>query len=186
MAAKRISGTAIDWTRFTQMVPKHERANFNAFKAKHDGYMLRMLSYPETAPSIDFNSYRNRVANPEIVDKLEKAYKSVQISYPKDTRSHEVDTQQKQSKINNEELLRTSALVIEEALKMRKKFEIMIPYADMTKEEWTLTFPDWSIRWQRPTMFPHWQTVPGLSKEEQKEYSKIEEPPKHTVNYWGK
>ena len=39
--ASRISKSSIDWTRFAQLVPKHDKAAFNAFKARSDGYLMR-------------------------------------------------------------------------------------------------------------------------------------------------
>jgi F-type H+-transporting ATPase subunit d len=45
MAAKRITQSSIDWTRFAQLIPKSERHMFNAFKAKSDAYLRRSLSF---------------------------------------------------------------------------------------------------------------------------------------------
>jgi hypothetical protein len=45
MAAKRITKSSIDWTRFAQLVPKSERNMFIAFKAKSDAYLRRSLSF---------------------------------------------------------------------------------------------------------------------------------------------
>lgn len=41
MAAARISKSSMDWARFAQLVPKHDVPQFNAFKAKSDGYLVR-------------------------------------------------------------------------------------------------------------------------------------------------
>ena len=41
MASRRISKSTIDWAKFSQLVPKSERAKFNAFKARSDGYLRR-------------------------------------------------------------------------------------------------------------------------------------------------
>lgn len=52
------------------------------------------MSYPENPPQINFDEYRNKVANKELVGKLEQAYKSLKINYPKENLSQEVDKQE--------------------------------------------------------------------------------------------
>lgn len=41
MAVNRISKSSVDWVRFAQLVPRFDKPNFNAFKAKSDGYLVR-------------------------------------------------------------------------------------------------------------------------------------------------
>lgn len=41
MAAARISKSSVDWARFAQLVPRFDKAQFNAFKGKSDGYLVR-------------------------------------------------------------------------------------------------------------------------------------------------
>lgn len=42
----------------------------------------------------------------------------------------------------------------------------MIPYRNMTQEEFALTFPDWGPSIDAPSIHPHYEKTPGLSKEE--------------------
>ena len=41
----------------------------------------------------------------------------------------------------------------------------------MTVEEFSLTFPDWVPSYKAPSIFPHYEKTPGLTKEEQAEYA---------------
>lgn len=132
------------------------------------------------------------------MDQLEKAYKSLQIPYPKDTRTSEVDAQEQENKKSIEDFCKSSDTRIEDAKKLVKlfviyvififisnfyllkqlnKFELMLPYDHMMQEEFTLTFPDWSIRWQDPSIWPHTEKTPGLTKEEVAQLKKPDGPP---------
>lgn len=42
----------------------------------------------------------------------------------------------------------------------------MIPYRNMTQEEFALTFPDWGPSIEAPSIHPHYEKTPGLTKEE--------------------
>ncbi len=53
----------------------------------------------------------------------------------------------------------------------------MIPYDEITEEEFTLTFPDWSVRWQDPSVWPHDEKAPGLTKEQQEKLRAPDGPP---------
>ena len=41
MASRRITASAVDWMAFAKKVPKEQMPNFNAFKAKSDGYAMK-------------------------------------------------------------------------------------------------------------------------------------------------
>jgi len=53
----------------------------------------------------------------------------------------------------------------------------MIPFEEMTEEEFVLTFPDWSVRWQEPSIWPHTEKTPGLTREERERLAKPDGPP---------
>lgn len=60
---------------------------------------ISALSYPENPPQIDFNQYKSKVANKDLVQKLEQAYKSMKIVYPTDTeRGAEIAKQEAEHK----------------------------------------------------------------------------------------
>lgn len=48
----------------------------------------------------------------------------------------------------------------------------MIPYGEMTREEFVLTFPEWNYKRDDPSLWPHAERQPGISKEERIERAK--------------
>lgn len=52
------------------------------------------MAYPENPPEINFNEYKARLSNKDLVQKLEQAYKSLKIPYPKNTVAAEIDQQE--------------------------------------------------------------------------------------------
>jgi hypothetical protein len=51
---------------------------------------------------------------------------------------------------------------------MQNKFKGMIPFQDMYNEDFALTFPDWVISRAEPSVHPHLERMPGVSKEDRK------------------
>jgi len=178
MAAKRITQSSMDWSKFATIVPKSEKQFFNAFKAKSDGYLRRMLSYPETAPKIDWTYYRKNIIAQSVVDQLEASYKALNIAYPKDTLSDQITAQEAENEKDVQAFISDSRQVQAEASKLLEKFKVMIPVNDMCEEEYALTFPDWSVRQTvQPSWWPHQECSPGLSKKERDEILKPDGPP---------
>ncbi|XP_054155111.1 ATP synthase subunit d, mitochondrial-like [Oppia nitens] len=178
MAAKRITKSAIDWAKFNEVVPKAEKQLFNQFKAKSDGYLRRMLSYPETAPTIDWAYYKKNVINKTVVDQLESTYKALSITYPKDTVSEQIDGQERENDKEVQEFIESSKRTQTEAQKMYNKFDVMLDVKDMSIEEFALTFPDWEVRQTvRPSWWPHEETTPGLTQQERDEITKLDGRP---------
>lgn len=48
----------------------------------------------------------------------------------------------------------------------------MIPYKDMLNEDYQLTFPDWTVNREAPSVWPHPEKQPGLTKEQSAELAK--------------
>lgn len=57
----------------------------------------------------------------------------------------------------------------------------MIPYKDMTLEEFALTFPDWVPSYENPSIWPSYELTPGLSKEEREKLAAPDGKPYSTV-----
>lgn len=53
---------------------------------------------PETPPALNFAAVKSQVSDPSLVDAIEKSYKAAlgSVPYPKDTKSHEVDAQERE------------------------------------------------------------------------------------------
>ncbi|CAL1280175.1 unnamed protein product [Larinioides sclopetarius] len=135
MASKRFVRSAIDWAAFTQRVPPSEKLKFQAFKAKVDGYTKKLMSYPEKCPSIDFQMYRSRLPNPAMVDEFEKQFNAVKIPYPADKLTPLIDEQEK---------------------KVVQWWKDMMPFDEMTMDDFKDYFPDPKLDvYETPNFWPH-------------------------------
>ncbi|KAI1291894.1 ATP synthase subunit d, mitochondrial [Halotydeus destructor] len=177
MAAKRITKSAIEWSKFARLVPECDRANYTAFKARSDHYLMNVLSNPENPPTINFQEYKKTITNKAIVDQLEQQYKALQVPYPKDTHSTAVDDEEKRTAVVVQQFAEISNEKIKEADALMQKFKSMIPYAEMTEEDFQLTFPDWTVNREVPSLYPNPEKSPGLTPEEAKEYAKSDPAP---------
>jgi len=178
-AARRISKSSVDWARMASLVKEFDKQHFNAFKAKSTAYVSRVQSLPETPPALNFAAVKSQISDPAIVDAIEKSYKAAlaSIPYPKDTKSHEVDAQEKEQLAFAEIIEQRNARDIKEADELIEKFQLMIPYDRMTKEDWALTFPDWSWDYKEPTIWPHRARWPDVTPETKKHWMTPDDPP---------
>lgn len=58
---------------------------------------------------------------------------------------------------------------------------MMLPVRDMNNEDFTLTFPDWVCTLESPSIYPHFEKTPGLSKEERERLAAPDGKPYSTV-----
>lgn len=54
-----------------------------------------VLANPESAPKIDFSSYKSKIPIPGLVDSLQKQYEAFKVPYPADKLTSEVNAQEK-------------------------------------------------------------------------------------------
>lgn len=76
------------------------------------------MSNPANPPQIDFEDYKKKVSNPQLVQQIEQAYKSLKITYPKDTLSGEVDKQEQEYKKQADDYVAVANTKIAEAEKL--------------------------------------------------------------------
>ncbi|KAH8036508.1 hypothetical protein HPB51_000773 [Rhipicephalus microplus] len=155
MAARRIAKSSVDWAAFAERIPSNQKQSFQAFKAKSDGYLRRVLSMPENPPPIDFAMYRSRLANPALVEKFEKSYKAFSVPFPKEHLTAKIDAQEQAAKEEAAAFISESKSRIEEYKKELARFEAMIPALHMTMEDLYDYFPDQRIDVDNPTYWPH-------------------------------
>ncbi|XP_076331926.1 ATP synthase subunit d, mitochondrial-like [Tachypleus tridentatus] len=173
MAARRISKSAIDWVAFSERVPETQRTMYQAFKSKSDGYVRKVWSYPENPPAIDFSFYRARVAMPAIVGEFEKAYKALKVPYPSEKVTPQIDAQEKEAQKEAEVFKKESSNRIEEYNNQLAWFKKLIPFDQMTMEDFRDYFPDIAVDpLNRPTFWPH-------DPEEEKEIAELEAQKHH-------
>nr|AAY66872.1 ATP synthase D chain [Ixodes scapularis] len=171
MAAKRIAKSAFNWAALAERVPEEQQHLYQAFKAKSDGYLRKVFSYPENPPPIDFAMYRSRLSNPALVDQFEKSYKSFTVPFPKEHLTPQIDAEERQAKDEVEGFIRESKERIEGFKQELLKFQAMIPAAHMTLEDYADYFPEHALNVDKPTYWPH----DGVFEE----YDKLPDEPGH-------
>ncbi|KAF4520383.1 hypothetical protein B566_EDAN012888 [Ephemera danica] len=137
MAAKRIAQSSINWAAIAERVPENQKVLLTAFKAKSDGYLRRVLANPETAPKIDWAYYKARVAVSGMVDSFQKQYDAVKAGKV-----------QEYIKSSNDRISGFQSEV--------QKLRALLPYDQMTMEDYRDAFPDQALDpINRPTFWPH-------------------------------
>ncbi|CAH1367541.1 unnamed protein product [Tenebrio molitor] len=156
MAAKRITQSAINWMALSDRVPPHQRAQFQAFKSRSDKYLRSVLQYPEKAPEIKWANYKSVVPVPGMVDEFQKQYAALQIPYPPDTVSTQIDSQERELKVEIEKFKEESNQRIAELKKQLAHLTSLIPFDQMTMEDFRDAYPNDALDpINRPTFWPH-------------------------------
>ncbi|XP_056636216.1 ATP synthase subunit d, mitochondrial [Diorhabda carinulata] len=173
MATRRITKSSINWLALSERVPEHQRAQYLAFKAKSDGYLRRVMSNPEQAPAIDWAFYKSKVPVAGMVDEFQKQYSALSIPYPPDTIKPQLDSLEKEIKSDIEKFKSESNTRIAEYKKQLAHIASLIPYDQMTMEDYRDAYPEDALDpINRPTFWPH-------TPEEQIDYVDKDAQPHH-------
>merc|ERR1711990_448602 len=135
MAAQRISASTVNWVEFAKKIPAAQKASFQAFKQKSDGFVRAVNSHPEAAPKIDFDAYRSKIAVAGMVDDFQKKYEALVIPYPKDNATAALDAQLAAKKAEYTKFVAESEAKVAEIQTELDKWEKMRPFTEMTVEE---------------------------------------------------
>lgn len=173
MAARRLTQSSIEWAKIAERVPEAQKAKFLQFKAKSDSYLRRMMSNPENPPKIDWAFYKNKVPIPGMVDNFQKTYESMQIPYPKDTISSQIEAQEKEVKSQIAAFKQSSVSRIESYKAEIEHIKSLLPYNQMTLEDFADAHPEQALNpLKKPTFWPH-------NPEEQLDYKPEETQSSH-------
>lgn len=154
--AKRIAQSNINWSALGERVPIAQKTNFISFKGRSDKYLRAMLANPEHSPKIDWAAYKNKIPNAALVESLQKSYESLNIPYPADTVSAEVDKLRQNVTAQIAELKKDSATRIAEHKAEIERIKAMLPYGQMTMDDFAEAHPDQAFDTiNRPTFWPH-------------------------------
>lgn len=146
---------AINWAALAERVPETEKANLAAFKSKSDRYFQRMMANPEELPKIDWAYYKKCVVTPGLVDRFQKEYESISVAYPADNYTSEIESQKQEMAKKIEDFKQHSD---NEIVKWQKKLDAlnnMIPFAEMTLDDYKDAYPDRFMRTDKVTTWPH-------------------------------
>lgn len=170
MAARRITASSINWSSLAERVPANQKASFANFKSKSDAYLRAVLANPETPPKIDWASYKKLVPA-AMVDSFQQKYDAVKVPYPADNFSASIDTQAQQTKTEVDNYVKASKDRICGYEKEISHIQGLLPYEQMTMEDYRDAFPDKALDpINRPTFWPH-------NPEEQLDYKPKDAPP---------
>ncbi|XP_077979886.1 ATP synthase peripheral stalk subunit d, mitochondrial-like [Glandiceps talaboti] len=157
MAGRRVGQKAVDWALFAERVPPNQRSQFIALKGKSDAIKARFTTIPEKPTAIDWNFYKQRVPIAGLVDQFEKAYGNVKVPYPQDTVSASVEEQRKQMDQVAADFKKESDGRIAGYQKHLDRLVNMIPFEDMTKEEFAEAYPE---TLEERKKYPYWPHYP--------------------------
>lgn len=128
-----------------------------------------VLANPENPPKIDWEAYKKVVPVAGMVDNFQKQYEALKVPYPADSLTAQVD-QQKQVVVKEiEQFVSSSQSRIAEHEKAIAHLKSLLPYSQMTMEDYRDAFPEQALDpINRPTFWPH-------TPEEQLDYNQKDE-----------
>ncbi|OAD60742.1 ATP synthase subunit d, mitochondrial, partial [Eufriesea mexicana] len=146
---------AINWTALAERISESERAAFTTFKSVSDKYLQRMMANPAELPQIDWSYYKKTVVTPGLVDKFQKEYEGLSIPYPADTYTDKIDVDKNEMAKKIEAFIQETNAAIEKTQKDLDKIKNMIPFAEMTMEDYAEINPEGCFGGDKPTTWPH-------------------------------
>ncbi|XP_054009067.1 ATP synthase subunit d, mitochondrial [Hylaeus anthracinus] len=146
---------SINWAALIERIPESEKNVLATFRAKSDQYLRRMLANPEAPPKIDWAFYRKSVATPGLVDKFQKEYESLSIPYPADKYTADIDNEAKQMEQKIDAFCENADQQIKELQSKVDYIKGLIPFSEMTMEDYKDLYPDHAFNPDKPTMWPH-------------------------------
>ncbi|KAH8278974.1 hypothetical protein KR018_012093 [Drosophila ironensis] len=156
MAAKRIAASSINWSALAERVPANQKSSFGAFKTRSDIYVRAVLANPECPPTIDWESYKKLIPVQGLVDSFKGKYEALKVPYPQDTYSSQVDGQIKESQSEIAKYKKDSEVRIQNYQKEIAHLKSLLPYDQMTMEDYRDAFPETAIDpINKPTFWPH-------------------------------
>ncbi|XP_068120387.1 ATP synthase subunit d, mitochondrial [Hyperolius riggenbachi] len=155
MAGRRVAIKAIDWLAFAERVPPNQKAMFNALKTRSDNVAAKLTSLPDQPPAIDWAYYRSAVTNTALVEEFEKKFSTLTIPVPKDTQTEKINVQEQEANKSALAYIQESKLRVASYEKELEKFKTMIPFDEMTIEEYMEAFPETKLDTEKYVYWPH-------------------------------
>lgn len=155
MATRRVGAKVIDWAAFAERVPSNQRSQFNALKTKADALKAKLAAVPEKPPAINWDAYKKTVPVAGLVDKFQKEFEALKVPQPKDTATVTVEGQEKD--MDN----KVSKFVVESNNRIKQyqdkiaALNNMVPFEDMTLEEYFEMYPNSKPNKEKYPWWPH-------------------------------
>jgi len=156
MATKRFTKSVVDWAKMAERVPENQKPQFIALKVRSDNYLRRVYANPEAAPKLDFAAYKNKVGIAGLVDSFQKQYEAIKVPYPGENLTPKIAEQEKVAQQQTVEFITNSNKRIDEYKAAIAKWDSVLPFEEMTMEDYAEAFPDKCFDpVNRPTFWPH-------------------------------
>ncbi|NWU04464.1 ATP5H synthase, partial [Urocynchramus pylzowi] len=155
MAGRRAALKAVDWAAFAERVPPNQRAMFNALKTRNDALTARLAALPEKPPAIDWAFYKANVAKAGMVDEFQKKFSALKVPEPVDTQTAKIDAQEKEAAKSTAEYIQASKARITQYEQELQKLKSMIPFEQMTFEDFSEAFPESKLNKEKYPYWPH-------------------------------
>lgn len=175
--SRRIAQSSVNWAAIAERVPPKQKTNFIAFKSRSDKYLRRwvknwlsnnfprlirdafgfsVIVNPETPPKIDWDLYKKSVPVAGMVDNFQKQYDALKVPYPADNLTPQVESQKQAIQKEIEQFIASSKTRIVEHEKAIAHLKSLLPYNQMTMEDYRDAFPEEALDpINRPTFWPH-------------------------------
>jgi F-type H+-transporting ATPase subunit d len=128
---------------------------FNAFKAKSDGYVAKVSMLPEALPAINWAQYEGRIAIPNMVSEFKKQYESISVSYPKDSYTTKIDEEEKVEMADVAQYIQQCQQRAAELKTELARVQSLMPIEEMNMEEFFDAYPDLALDpFDKPEMWP--------------------------------
>lgn len=186
MASKVATQSAAKFAKLTSNVHPMDLPKMNKLKAQVDATAVKVASLPASLPSVDWSYYKSHASDSKLVEEIEKRYTSLQVARPKapSKRLNDLETARQQDIERYKRYCEFAKSYIEAAEVVKKKFDTMIPVKDQSMEDWTLTFPHWSVTIENPSIWPHLGRTAGITREEAAAFDQPDPVPYATKTAW--
>lgn len=114
------------------------------------------MANPEAPPKLDWAYYQKNVPIAGMVDKFQKAYEALQVPYPVDNVTAQVEAQEKQVRDEIAKFCKESEGRIADYQSQIAALKALLPFDQMTMEDYRDAYPDQALDpINRPTFWPH-------------------------------
>lgn len=153
--AGRKTINAINWGAIAERISEADKPIFASFRSKSDVYLRRMQQYPENVPKIDWAYYKKQIAVAGMVDNFQKEYDALKVAYPADTYTPIVEEQEKDAASHVAKFIKESENRIESFQSEIERISKLMPFNEMTMEDYAAAYPNLAWNADKPTIWPH-------------------------------
>lgn len=156
MAIRRITQGSINWQQLAEHVSDLQRPQLNAFKAKYDYYYRICMSYPQEPPKIDWENLKKFILAPGMVDNFKNQYEAMQVPYPGESVSPQINKYEQEVKEQIEKFKEESNARIKQSQSELEYINSLIPFDQMTMDDYKDAYPNEALDvFKKPTFWPH-------------------------------